>query len=302
MMMSNNERIGKTLEILNGGLRPFVMQQLQATYGPRAVEIARSTLNRNEERKQVGSEYGNWDTHSLLVLMWGTWNEVFRNSLGFAERNLVSEIRDVRNKWAHQGSFSTDDTYRALDSITRLLARVAPDQAAEVDVHRKEVLHLRFEEVRGERPSQLNLQSESRPTQLRPNPLRKQADTISGTRYASDLLDSGESAIVLFTRRAPGTSADSTFLLRADGSGHSGNWKRIGTYEADKVIIYYRPEGREASYGEIYLADFDDVVPSSEEGRSIVKFRNARKVGTTGQTWPDFSGKGQSPAGRITKK
>jgi hypothetical protein len=27
----------------------------------------------------------------LLKLMWETWNEVFRKTLGFAERSLVSE-------------------------------------------------------------------------------------------------------------------------------------------------------------------------------------------------------------------
>ena len=47
----------------------------------------------------------------------GQWNEVFRNTLGHAERSLVSELRDVRNSWAHQQAFSSDDAYRALDSI-----------------------------------------------------------------------------------------------------------------------------------------------------------------------------------------
>jgi hypothetical protein len=34
--------------------------------------------------------------------MWDNWNDVFRNVLGHAERSLVSELRDWRNKWAHQ--------------------------------------------------------------------------------------------------------------------------------------------------------------------------------------------------------
>jgi len=33
----------------------------------------------------------------------------------------MSELRDVRNKWAHQRTFTTDDAYRALDSMERLL-------------------------------------------------------------------------------------------------------------------------------------------------------------------------------------
>ena len=38
--------------------------------------------------------------------MWESWNDVFRKTLGPAERSLVSELRDVRNKWAHQEPFS----------------------------------------------------------------------------------------------------------------------------------------------------------------------------------------------------
>ena len=40
-----------------------------------------------------------------------------RVSLGRAERSLVQELRDSRNKWAHQEPFSSDDADRALDSI-----------------------------------------------------------------------------------------------------------------------------------------------------------------------------------------
>ena len=45
--------------------------------------------------------------------MWNQWNIVFRKTLGQAERTFVSELRDVRNRWAHQNPFSTDDAYRA---------------------------------------------------------------------------------------------------------------------------------------------------------------------------------------------
>ena len=44
-------------------------------------------------------------------------DSVFGKKLGNAERTLVNELRTIRNDWAHQEPFSTDDTYRALDSI-----------------------------------------------------------------------------------------------------------------------------------------------------------------------------------------
>src|SRR6266700_4147346 len=65
----------------------------------------------------------------------------------WAKRSLVSEMREVRNKWAHQEPFSTDDAYRALDSVQRLLTAVsAADQATEVERQKQELLRIRFED------------------------------------------------------------------------------------------------------------------------------------------------------------
>jgi hypothetical protein len=48
-----------------------------------------------------------------------SWGMVFRRVLGKAERSLVNELLDVRNRWAYQEPFSSDDTDRALDSMAR---------------------------------------------------------------------------------------------------------------------------------------------------------------------------------------
>ena len=78
--------------------------------------------------------------------MWEAWNDVFRRTLGPAERSLLSELRDHRNKWAHQQSFSSDDAYRALDSAGRLLTAVSAPQADEIEKMKMELLRLRFDE------------------------------------------------------------------------------------------------------------------------------------------------------------
>jgi predicted AAA+ superfamily ATPase len=67
-------------------------------------------------------------------------------TLGPADRSLVSELRDHRNKWAHQEAFSSDDTYRALDSAGRLLTAVSAPQADEIEKMKTELLRLRFDE------------------------------------------------------------------------------------------------------------------------------------------------------------
>src|SRR5207248_8801414 len=83
---------------------------------------------------------------------WQFWNAVFRQTLGQADRSLVSELRDARNRWAHQEPFSTDDAYRALDSAARLLTAVSAPQAEELDRLKMELLRVRFDEqARSER-------------------------------------------------------------------------------------------------------------------------------------------------------
>src|SRR5438093_10774111 len=84
------------------------------------------------ERLDANRPFSAWDAAVLLRLMWDSWNDVFRKTLGQAERSLVSELRDVRNRWAHQEPFSSDDADRALDSAERLLAAVSAPQADEI--------------------------------------------------------------------------------------------------------------------------------------------------------------------------
>src|SRR6266571_2065623 len=144
MAQSNHERVGRALEILNTGLTPFIEREMLAKYGERWRYEAARSLREQHLANEGGAHL---DTQGLLLIMWDQWHEVFKNVLGHAERSLVSELREVRNKWAHQQAFSTDDTYRALDSIQRLLTAVsAAQEASEVERQKYEVLRVRFEE------------------------------------------------------------------------------------------------------------------------------------------------------------
>jgi hypothetical protein len=87
------------------------------------------------------------DAQFLLKVIWDEWQPVFRNVLGQTDRTYVSELRHVRNRWAHQDAFSTDDAERALDTMRRLVLAVsAPEAAVELDKMRQELLRLRFAE------------------------------------------------------------------------------------------------------------------------------------------------------------
>ena len=151
MAISNYERVGKALELLRAGLAPFVDRELQAAAKDGAVtpQALREFLDDPILGKKPPTE---WDAAALLKLMWELWNEVFRKILGHAERSLVSELREVRNRWAHQDVFSSDDADRALDSSERLLTAVSAPQADDVRRAKMELRRLVFDEqVRSER-------------------------------------------------------------------------------------------------------------------------------------------------------
>src|SRR6266704_447839 len=144
MATTNHDRVGKALELLKAGLGPFVEREFQSAYKDRA--RAQAAVFLGEDRLQAKKPVGEWDVAALLKLMGDSWNDVFRRVLGPAERSLLSELRDHRNKWAHQQTFSGDDAYRALDSAGRLLTAVSAPQAGEIDKMKTELLRLRFDE------------------------------------------------------------------------------------------------------------------------------------------------------------
>ncbi len=150
MAITNQDRVGKAMELLRAGLAPFVSREFKSQHQEKAGDEARRYFG--DDRAVGKKPIADWDVAALLKLMWEAWNEVFGRTLGRAERSLVQELRDCRNKWAHQDPFSSDDTDRALDSMTRLLTAVSAPQADEVGKMKMELRRLTFDEqVRGEK-------------------------------------------------------------------------------------------------------------------------------------------------------
>src|SRR3989442_10109249 len=144
MAITNHERVGKALELVKTGLAPFVEREFKSLYKERALAEAQRFMT--SERLDANRPFSAWDAAVLLRLMWDSWNEVFRRTLGQAERTLVSELRDVRNRWAHQEPFSGDDADRPLDSAERLLTAVSAPQADEVRKMKMELRRTIFDE------------------------------------------------------------------------------------------------------------------------------------------------------------
>jgi predicted AAA+ superfamily ATPase len=150
MALSNQERIGKAMDLLRQGLAPFVEREFKNVHGEKASAEALRYLS--DERGANKRSLADLDAAALLKVLWEAWNGVFGRTLGRAERSLVQELRDWRNKWAHQEPFSSDDADRALDSMARLLTAVSAPEADDVGKMKMELRRLVFDEqVRGEK-------------------------------------------------------------------------------------------------------------------------------------------------------
>lgn len=145
-MISNRERVGRGLELLHNGLYPFVEREMRAAYSDKWLVAATPFVSEDRTLRRSVEQILKQDIGELLKLVWNQWREVFKKTLGNAEKNLVGELMVTRNQWAHNDSFSTDDTYRALDSIARLLAAISAPEAEEVEKQKQELLRVRFEE------------------------------------------------------------------------------------------------------------------------------------------------------------
>jgi predicted AAA+ superfamily ATPase len=136
--VSNRDRVGRAFELLAAGLGPFVDRRVRgrSPHGDRWLQ---------EWQERERGEVSLMDPSFQLKVMADAWDSVFRDELTRSDRNLVFELRDVRNKWAHNASFGMDDAYRALDSIERLLVSIDATEASEVGRAKDELMRLRYE-------------------------------------------------------------------------------------------------------------------------------------------------------------
>jgi len=147
MVMPHNERVGRGLDAVRDGIGPVCELAWKAAYG---ADWAAAVNSRDR------NAYGGPEPDDLVWLLKGmqnTWQEVWKQRLGQAERAYTSELREARNGWAHQKKFSTDDTYRMLDTAERLLAAFsAAEQVTIVQGLKRDLQRQQFDEqARAER-------------------------------------------------------------------------------------------------------------------------------------------------------
>jgi len=140
--LSNRDRVGRAFEVLATGLGPYVDRRMRAS-SRAGKDWLRDYLA--SASPPIRGEASVNDPALLLRIMAEAWERAFGTELSRSDRNLVFELRDVRNRWAHNDPFSIDDAYRALDSIERLLTAADARKATEVGTAKGELMRIKFE-------------------------------------------------------------------------------------------------------------------------------------------------------------
>jgi predicted AAA+ superfamily ATPase len=270
MALSNHERVGKALDLLKAGLGPFAEREIKSAIATHSITL-QSVRSFADDPLLAKKAISAWDASALLKLMWETWNEVFRRTLGFPERSLVSEIRDWRNKWAHQQTFSSDDTDRSLDSIERLLTAVSAEQSEEVRRMKLELRRLvADEQARGERRKSAGIAIEGQPAaSLKPwrEVITPHADVASGryqqAEFAADLwqvyLNEGTDEY-----RKPAEFFRRTFLTNSLGQLLVGGLRRVATGHGDPVVQLQTNFGGGKTHSMLALYHLFSGTPATE--------------------------------------
>lgn len=142
MAVSNYDRIGKSLKLLNTALAPFVAAEFKRVFADEALKTAKGYFT---DIRSLGDDIAAWDSSAIFKLMENGWTDVFAEKFSRSHRSLVVELRDIRNRWAHEdGKFTSDDAYRTLDTIERLLLAISSPLADQAAAEKAEVLRLRY--------------------------------------------------------------------------------------------------------------------------------------------------------------
>lgn len=147
MALSNLDRVNKGLDLLRQGLLPYVEREMKAEYKKYWDAEAIDSFPEGHHSRNISPE--EWDVQALLAIMLKQWNKVFSKTLGHQERAWASELMELRKRAAHQNKnnvFDTDDAFRALDNVERLLSSIAASEAEEADNQKNELLRIRYEE------------------------------------------------------------------------------------------------------------------------------------------------------------
>ena len=139
-MSNNNELVFKGFRHLLKAFAPYICALLKIEYGADWWRVAVMGKLWNEQKRDLPEDgpeqmlVSSLDIQRCLILFDLHWSEVFRKRLSIDHRTWAKELVGVRNKLAHIGAqdFNDSDTWRALDTMSRLCEQIAPEHTEEI--------------------------------------------------------------------------------------------------------------------------------------------------------------------------
>ncbi len=130
MATSNRDRIGKMFELLAPALDDFIARSV-APELPEGAEWSALVAMKDKKKGIDGKEYDRLDPQVQLRILTENiphnlkpgWYP-FDDAIGHVGQGYAKELREHRNEWAHNKSFSDDDAHRCLDTGERLLVAI----------------------------------------------------------------------------------------------------------------------------------------------------------------------------------
>lgn len=139
-MNNNHTQVAQSFRILLGAFAPYIARELGNEFGDNWWTDGVINILRDEQKRDLPYS-GDWskmvdslDISRCLLLFDLQWQRVFRKKLSIDHRTWAKELVGVRNRLAHLGyeDFSADDTWRALDTMSRLIEQIDPESAEEI--------------------------------------------------------------------------------------------------------------------------------------------------------------------------
>ena len=138
MAPTNRERIDRGFALLSEGLLDLVDPVMTDVFDS---EDWPTRMAEADARKHGGRVRTLTKTDPQVQLRAITeWGRSFAGALSRSQQAYASELREVRNLWAHGEQFKSEQVLRALDTMGLLLrAANAPDSAADVEAIKQEL-------------------------------------------------------------------------------------------------------------------------------------------------------------------
>lgn len=139
--MENSKIMSSGFSILRDTLAPYIGRELSLEYGSNiwwregVMKILRDEQKRNlPDDGDFAVLTDSLDIAVCLLLFDLHWQYVFKRKLSIDHRTWAKELMGFRNKLAHIGGqdFSESDTWRALDTMSRLCEQLDAESAEEI--------------------------------------------------------------------------------------------------------------------------------------------------------------------------